>query len=248
MSKENLVDVLTNNSNPGDFGISLEKLVMLITDEIKNYTKTNPNFNRNGQSNSINLPTIPLGISNRHIHLTINTFHKLFGDNTEFESMRSLYQPGEFASKHLLTIVGPKLRSIPNVRILGPLRKYDQVEVSLTDAIFLGIDPPVANSGSLDEAAPLTLVGPEGSVYLEKCAIIANRHIHMSNKEAALFGLSNGDYCKVRIGGEKSTIFENVLIRTNDNWKLQIHLDTDDANAANVREESAVEFIEKMKS
>jgi putative phosphotransacetylase len=248
MSKENLVDIVTNHSsNSADIGISLEKLIFLITDEIKNYSKVNLYNNRAGQSNNLFLPSIPLGISNRHIHLTLNTFHKLFGDNTEFESMRSLYQPGEFASKHLVTIVGPKLRSIPNVRILGPLRKYDQVEVSLTDAIFLGIDPPVANSGSLDEAAPLTLVGPEGSVYLEKCAIIANRHIHMSNKEAAVFGLSNGDYCKVRIGGEKSTILENVLIRTNDNWKLQIHLDTDDANAANVRGESSVEFIEKMK-
>ncbi|HMK39197.1 MAG TPA: PduL/EutD family phosphate acyltransferase, partial [Bacteroidota bacterium] len=127
---------------------------------------------------------IPLGVSNRHIHLTAPTFGKLFGGNVEFERMRPLYQPGEFASGHTVTIVGPKLRSIPGVRILGPLRRYDQVEVSLTDAIFLGIDPPVVNSGTLDAAAPLTLVGPAGSVYLEKCAIIASRHIHMTNSDA----------------------------------------------------------------
>jgi putative phosphotransacetylase len=189
---------------------------------------------------------IPLGISNRHIHLTAKTFHYLFDDKTEFESTQPLYQPGEFASKHLLTVVGPKLRSIPNVRILGPFRKYDQVEVSLTDAIFLGINPPVESSGTLDNAAPLTLVGPNCSIYLEKCAIIANRHIHMTNKDAERFQIKNGELCKVRISGEKSTIFENVLIRINDNWKLQMHLDTDDANAANVRADTFVEFLGKM--
>jgi len=189
---------------------------------------------------------IPLGVSNRHIHLTAGTFRRLFGEHTAFEQMRPLYQPGEFASNHTLTIVGPKLRSIPAVRILGPLRTYDQVELSLTDAIFLGIDPPVVNSGSLDAAAPLTLVGPAGSVYLEKCAIIASRHIHMTNRDADTLGVKDGDYCRVRVSGEKSTIFENVLIRTNDNWLLQIHLDTDDANAANIREDTFVEFLGKM--
>lgn len=221
-------------------------LVEFIVDEIQNYFKEELIFKQSIDENDLQFPLIPLGISNRHIHLTERTFHQLVGENIEFESMHPLYQPGEFASKHLLTIVGPKLRSIPNVRILGPLRKYDQVEVSLTDAIFLGIDPPVVNSGSLENAAPLTLVGPQRSIYLEKCAIIANRHIHMSSKEAAMFGLKNGEYCKVRIGGRKSTIFENVLIRTDDNWKLQIHLDIDDANAANVREDTFVEFMGKM--
>lgn len=190
--------------------------------------------------------TIPLGISNRHIHLTRSTFEKLFGKGAEFETLRPLYQPGEFASKHVLTIIGPKQRSISGVRILGPLRNYDQVEITLTDAIVLGINPPVVNSGSLDNAAPLTLVGPAGSVFLEKCAIIASRHIHMTNQDAGRFGVKEGDYCSVRVGGVKSTIFENVLVRINDSWKLQIHLDTDDANAANIRSETSVEFIRKM--
>ena len=191
-------------------------------------------------------PRIPLGVSNRHIHLTEGTFHRLFGPGARFEQMRPLYQPGEFASAHTLTVIGPKLRSIPGVRILGPLRKYDQVEVSLTDAIFLGIDPPVANSGTLKEAAPLTLAGPAGSVYLERCAIVAGRHIHMTTADALRLGVRDGDYCRVRIGGEKCTIFDRVLIRTNDNWRLQIHLDTDDANAANVRDDTDVEFLGKM--
>ncbi|MCK5458195.1 MAG: phosphate propanoyltransferase, partial [Melioribacteraceae bacterium] len=196
-------------------------------------------------SDKLDYPFIPLGVSNRHIHLTKETFEKLFGEGNEFEEMRPLYQPGEFASKHVLAVVGPKLRSIHAVRILGPLRKYDQVEVSLTDAIYLGINPPVVNSGDLERAVALTLVGPRGSVYIEKCAIVANRHIHMTNKDALRFGVKEGEYCKVRIGGEKGTTFENVLIRINDSWKLQIHLDTDDANAANVRDETYVEFLGK---
>jgi putative phosphotransacetylase len=222
--------------------LSETMLIDLIVEEVKDILQKG-SFSQNSNSR---FPKIPLGISNRHIHLTEKTFHTLFGDEAEFESMRPLYQPGEFASKHTLTIVGPKLRSIPSVRILGPLRKYDQVEVSLTDAIFLGINPPVTNSGSLQSAVPLTLVGPNGSVYIEKCAIVANRHIHMTNKDAEIFGVKNGDYCKVKISGEKSTIFENVLIRINDSWQLQIHLDTDDANAANVRDETYVEFLGKM--
>ena len=189
---------------------------------------------------------IPLGVSNRHIHLTRGTFEKLFGAGAAFEEMRSLYQPGEFASKHTLTIIGPKQRPISGVRILGPLRNYDQVEITLTDAITLGINPPVVNSGTLDDAAPLTLVGPAGSVYLPKCAIIASRHIHMTSGDAARFGVQEGDYCKIRVGGIKSTLFENVLVRINDNWLLQAHLDTDDANAANIRSETHVEFIGKM--
>ncbi len=192
------------------------------------------------------LPKIPVGVSNRHVHLTEKTFHKLFGEETKFEFLRPLYQPGEFASKHTLTIVGPKLRCIENVRILGPLRKYDQVEVSLTDSIYLGIDPPVVSSGLLENAAPLTLVGPKSSVYIERCAIIANRHIHMNTKEANELGVKDGDLCRVRIHSIKSTIFENVLIRINDNWRLQIHLDTDDSNAALIKGEAYAEFLGKM--
>ncbi len=233
-----------NNQNKSYLNqeLSEQDLIDIITEEVKNIL----NKDLQPENTGLQFPKIPLGISNRHIHLTARTFHTLFGEQTEFETLRPLYQPGEFASKHTLTIVGPKLRSIPNVRILGPLRNYDQVEVSLTDAIFLGINPPVVNSGSLENAAPLTLVGPNSSIYLDKCAIVASRHIHMTNKDAEKFGLKSGDFCKVRISGEKSTIFENVLIRTNDSWKLQIHLDTDDANAANVRSENYVEFIGKM--
>lgn len=228
------------------FDYSDDKIVDLIVREVQNILQSKSGSLKNYPISNSRYPLIPIGISNRHIHITSETFHRLFGENANFESLRPLYQQGEFASKHLVTIIGPKMRCIPNVRILGPLRKYDQVEVSLTDAYFLGIDAPIANSGDLNNAAPLTLAGPNGSVFIEKCAIIANRHIHMSDKEAEIFGLKNGDMCKVRVASEKSTVFENVLVRTNDNWRLQMHIDTDDANAANIRDEAYAEFVGKM--
>ena len=218
------------------------ELIDIIIDEVK---KALGNDEFSAVSDSP-YPKIPLGVSNHHIHLTPETFSRLFGEETKFESDRPLYQPGEFASKHALTIVGSKMRSISGVRILGPLRKYDQVEISLSDAIYLGVDAPVKNSSDLKEAGPLTLIGPKSSVFLKHCAIVANRHIHMTSDHARIFKVKDGDYCRVRIAGEKSTIFEQVRIRVNDAWKLQIHLDTDDANAANVRGETEVEFISKM--
>lgn len=223
-----------------------EYLIGLIVDQVKHALGARAGLGSHDAGSRDGIPRIPLGVSNRHIHLTRETYQILFGQGVEFESMRPLYQPGEFASKHTLAIAGPKLRTIPGVRILGPLRKYDQVEISLTDAIYLGIDPPVANSGTLDRAAPLTLIGPGGSVYLERCAIVASRHIHMTGNDARRLGVRDGDLCRVRVGGEKPTVFENVLVRTNDAWRLQIHLDTDDANAANIREDTSVEFLGKM--
>ena len=217
-------------------------IVDIIVDEVKRTLESTSS----GRAQGSEFPPIPLGVSNRHIHLTKETFASLFGRDAVFESARPLYQPGEFASKHFLTIIGSKMRSIQNVRILGPLRNYDQVELTLTDSIFLGINAPVQNSGNLNGAAPLTLIGPAGSVYLEACALVASRHIHMTNQHAKIYGVNEGDRCRIRIAGSKGTIFENVLIRINDNWKLQIHLDTDDANAANVRGDTEVEFINKM--
>lgn len=186
---------------------------------------------------------IPLGVSNRHMHITEATFARLFGRDAVLESYRDLYQSGEFAAKQTVTIVGSKMRAIQNVRILGPHRNYDQVELSLTDAVQLGIDPPIADSGDMRHAAPLTIAGPKASVYLERCAIIANRHIHMNEADAARLGVKDGDLARVRIGGDKSTLFENVKVRVKENYRLQLHLDTDDANAAHVRCDMKVEFL-----
>jgi len=197
-------------------------------------------------SGSAGLPGIPLGVSNRHMHIRRETFGAVFGPDAVLDVYRELYQPGEFASNQVVTIVGPKMRAIQNVRILGPFRSYDQVELSLTDAIGIGISPPVRNSGDLADASPLTVVGPAGSVFIPRCAIVANRHTHMPSSDARTFGVKEGDFIKIRIAGEKGILFENVLVRVSDAWKLQLHLDTDDANAANVRCRTSAEFAGRM--
>lgn len=185
-------------------------------------------------SNDLARTKIPLGVSNRHIHLQEASFKVLFGPDAKPEIFRELYQPGEFALRQSCIIVGPKMRPLHSVRILGPFRKYDQVEVSFTDAISLGIDPPVRDSGDLRGAAPVTIVGPAGSLVLREGAIIANRHLHMTTRDAVALGVAPGQFVTVKIPGVKTTIYDNVLVRTNDDWKLQLHLDTDDANAAHV--------------
>lgn len=229
----------SNSATNSSDGTSGNDLIDIIAKEVTRTIRAEAGL----QPVASSMSTIPLGVSNRHLHVTRRTFEELFGFGTEFEVYRDLLQPGEFASKHLVTLVGPKMRPIQSVRILGALRDYDQVEVSLTDAINLGIKPPI---GDLAHGAPLTIVGPKGSIYREHIAVIANRHVHMSDVDAGRFGVKDGDYCKVRISGEKGIIFENVLVRTDPSWKLILHLDTDDANAAHVRCDSQVEFCGKM--
>ncbi|MBN2103365.1 phosphate propanoyltransferase [bacterium] len=191
-------------------------------------------------------PMVPLGVSNRHIHITQQTLDNLFGEGSVLDKYRQLYQPNDFAAKQTVTIVGAKMRAIQSVRILGPIRQYDQVELAKTDAIVLGINPPVNDSGNLDGAAPLTLVGPAGSVYLPHCAIIASRHIHMPGSDAEKLGVKDGDLCRVRLHGDKPTVYENIRIRINDSWKLQLHLDTDEANATGTICGMQAEFLGKM--
>jgi putative phosphotransacetylase len=178
---------------------------------------------------------IPIGVSVRHLHITQEDLEILYGPGAKLTKMRDLYQEGEFASKETVTLVGPKMRAIADVRILGPLRKATQVEVARTDAIVLGIDPPVRPSGQIAGSASLTLVGPKGSVKLKEGVICANRHIHMNPADARRFGVKDKDLVKVRIDGDKALTFEGVQVRVADSFKLEMHLDTDDANAAGVR-------------
>jgi len=218
------------------------KIVERIVDEVVLSIQTEGSDSVTETSKS----SIPLGVSNHHVHLTKQTLNILFGEGSILEHYRPLYQPEDFAAKQTVTIVGSKMRAMQNVRILGPLRDYDQVEISMTDAIYLGIKPPVRDSGDLEGAAPLTLVGPAGSVFLPHCAIIAGRHLHMSNQDAGKFDVKNGDLCRIRLLGEKPAILENVLVRTNDNWRLQLHLDTDEANATGSICGAKAEFLGKM--
>jgi len=178
--------------------------------------------------------TVPVGVSNRHIHLSAEHVEILFGKGYELTPMKDLSQPGQFACKETLTIVGPSLRPIENVRVLGPVRSASQVEISRTDSFTLKVKPPVRESGDIAGSAPVTIIGPKGVVTLKEGCIIANRHIHMSLEEGAAFGLKDGDYVDVEVNGERRTKFYDVQVRVNKAFSLEMHIDTDDANAAGI--------------
>ena len=184
---------------------------------------------------------IPVGISNRHIHLNKEDLETLFGKGYELTPIKELSQPGQYACKETLTLVGPSMRSIENVRVLGPLRKQSQVEISMTDSFVLKVKPPVRESGKTEGSAPVIIVGPKGIVSLKEGCIIANRHIHMSPADAAHFGVKDGDYIDVdAFEGTRKTRWFDVQIRVNDAFRLEMHVDTDDANAVGFKNGSTV--------
>ena len=178
--------------------------------------------------------TVPVGVSNRHIHLNKEDLETLFGAGYQLTPIKDLSQPGQFACKEQLTIIGPSLRPIEGVRVLGPVRKESQVEISRTDSFTLKVKPPVRESGDIKGSAPITIIGPKGTVTLKEGCIIANRHIHMSDEEGKVFGLNDGDYVTVEIDGERRTTFYDVQVRVNKAFRLEMHIDTDDANAAGI--------------
>ena len=177
---------------------------------------------------------IPIGVSNRHIHLSRNDLETLFGKGYELTPIKDLSQPGQYACKEQLTIVGPSMRPIENVRVLGPVRKASQVEISMTDSYILKVKPPVRESGKIKDSAPIRIVGPKGIVELNEGCIIANRHIHMSPDEARVFGLSDGDYVDIDVNGKRKTRWFDVQVRVDKDFRLEMHVDTDDANSAGI--------------
>ena len=188
---------------------------------------------------------IPVGVSNRHIHLTKEHVETLFGKGYQLTKLKDLSQPGQYACKEQLTLVGPSMRAIEGVRVLGPERKRSQVEISRTDSFVLKVKPPVRESGDIDGSAPITIVGPKGIVTLCEGCIIANRHIHMSEEEGKAFGVSDGEYCDVEVSGERRSLFYDVQIRVNKDFRLEMHIDTDDANAAGVGNGAKVKLLKR---
>jgi len=176
---------------------------------------------------------IPIGVSNRHIHLTNEGLEKLFGEGYELLVAKELSQPGEFAAKETVTIKTEKAE-ISKVRILGPIRKFTQVEISKTDARKLGVDAPIRASGNIDGTPGITLIGPKGSLKIEKGVIIAERHIHMTPQDAERFQVKDGQYVSVKVEGNRGLIFNQVLIRVKDTYALDMHIDTDEANSGNI--------------
>ena len=177
---------------------------------------------------------VPVGVSNRHIHLTKADLAVLFGEGYELTPLKDLSQPGQFACKETLTLVGPSLRPIENVRVLGPLRGKSQVEISATDSYVLKVKPPVRESGNVVGSAGVTIVGPKGVVQLKEGCIIANRHIHMSPSDAASFRVKDGDTVTVDVEGKRRTRWYDVQVRVSPDFRLEMHVDTDAANAAGI--------------
>jgi len=174
---------------------------------------------------------IPLGISNRHLHLSLEDYAHLFPERPLLFK-KDLYQPGQFASEQVVDLVGPK-GTLKNVRILGPLRTHSQVEISRTDSRLLGIDAPLRLSGNLEGTPGIRLVSVCGELTLPQGVIVAQRHIHMTPMDALLFGLKQGDLVRVNIRGTaRRLMFDDVVVRVGEHMRLEMHIDTDEANAA----------------
>lgn len=173
---------------------------------------------------------IPIGVSNRHIHLTLKDREYLFGKGTSLTKMKDLSQPGQYACEEMLSIKGPK-GEIKNLRILGPDRMKTQIEILRGDCIKLGIEVKIRESGCLDDSSPITLEGPCGSLCLEEGAIVAKRHIHMNENDAKIYGVTNGQIVSVLTNTERGGVFDQVSIRVGQKYSLEMHIDRDEANA-----------------
>jgi putative phosphotransacetylase len=206
--------------------ISTEKIAEMVKRAILEMNTAKPAAKEQGG--------IPIGVSNRHIHLSKKDLETLFGEGYELTPMKDLSQPGQYACKEVLTIIGPSMRPIENVRVLGPVRKASQVEISATDSYVLKVKPPVRESGNIAGSAPIRIVGPKGIVELPEGCIIANRHIHMSPSDAEAFGVADGDCVDIDVNGKRRTRWFDVQVRVHKDFRLEMHVDTDDANAAGI--------------
>ncbi|MDR3110377.1 MAG: phosphate propanoyltransferase [Planctomycetaceae bacterium] len=188
-------------------------------------------------------PELVVSISARHLHLTDEHVEVLFGKGRTLTKMKDLFQDGYFAAEETVMIVGPKRRMLPSVRVLGPTRSATQVELAFTDSISLGIDPPVRESGKIDGSAGCVLVGPKGVVELKEGVIRAERHVHMGPSDAAFYGVTDKERMKLVVHSGCKTTFENVLVRVGNGLKLEVHLDTDEGNAADLEHATKVELV-----
>ncbi|WP_141500713.1 phosphate propanoyltransferase [Paenibacillus luteus] len=186
---------------------------------------------------------VTIGVSARHIHLSQEHVELLFGKGYELTEMKPLSQPGQYAANETVAVVGPK-GTFAKVRILGPARKQTQLEVSRTDAFALGVNPPVRESGDTKGSASIKLQGPAGEVTIEEGVIVAARHIHFHTSDAERFGIADKQSLRVRFAGERGVVFENVVARVSEQFALDMHIDTDEANAAGVKNGDKAEIID----
>lgn len=187
---------------------------------------------------------IKVGVSQRHIHLSQEDLETLFGKGYQL-TIKKYLMGREYASNEVVTLVGPSLKAIENVRVLGPVRNKTQVEISRTDTFVLKVSPPVRPSGQVEGSEKLVVVGPKGSVYLKEGVIIANRHIHLTPEYAMANGIKDNDYVDVEVEGVKPTRFYDVQVRVRDDFNVEMHIDTDDANSAGLKNGAKVKILKK---
>jgi len=186
--------------------------------------------------------TIPVGVSNRHVHLSAADLEILFGRGYRLTKAKELSQPGQYAANEQVTLAGPK-GCIERVRVLGPVRKETQVEVSRTDAYHLGLTPPLRDSGKLDGSEMVTLVGPRGSVWLKQGLIVAKRHLHLSPADAEEYKVVDGEEVQVCVNGERALVFAAVTVRVHQDYVAEFHIDIDEANAAGLKNGDYVSLL-----
>ncbi|MEG2776631.1 MAG: phosphate propanoyltransferase [Cellulosilyticaceae bacterium] len=184
---------------------------------------------------------IPVGISARHLHVTKEHLTILFGEGAELHPIKEL-MGGQFAAEERVHVVGNQGRILENVRILGPLRSATQVEISKTDAMFLKVNAPLKDSGDIAGTAAIKLIGPKGEVTLEEGCIVAKRHVHMSNEDAKAYGLVDNQRIAVTFEGERKGTLENILVRVHPSFTLEMHIDTDEANAMDIGANASVRW------
>jgi putative phosphotransacetylase len=215
---------------------SEEELVQIITKAVLDVMS---------QADKKEVPSAPVGISNRHVHLSREDMDKLFGFGSELTVRNPVGQPGQVAADETVTLQGPK-GSLNNVRILGPIRPKTQVEISLTDARQLGIAPPVVLSGRLEGTPGVTIIGSAGRLEKKSGTITALRHVHMLPATAEKWGLKNGEKVDIKVGGDRGGIMSEVVVRAADNSALELHIDVDEANAFHLKNGDKLEIIKKQ--
>jgi putative phosphotransacetylase len=188
------------------------------------------------------MKVVPIGVSARHIHLSRDHIAILFGQGAELTVFKDLSQPGQFAAVETVAVIGPKGR-FDKVRILGPSRSRTQLEVSRTDTFTLGIPAPVRESGNIEGTPGIKVIGPAGEVDIMEGVIVAARHIHFHTSDAHKWGIDDKQRLRVRLGGERPLVFEDVIARVSDQFALDMHIDTDEANAAGVKNGDSAEIL-----
>jgi len=185
---------------------------------------------------------IPVGVSNRHLHLSQEDLNLLFGEGYQMAKMKDLSQPGQYACNETVTICGPK-GAIEKVRILGPVRSKTQIEIMTGDCFKLGVKPNVKMSGDLEGTDGVTIIGPKGSVQTKEGLIVAQRHVHMTLEDAKRLGVHDGQIVSIQFNGPRGGIYSNVAVRANNASALECHIDTEEANAMNINSLSKILII-----